>query len=278
MWRPRHPLPTADGRWEGLLRRLDNSPWIITEQKSDDESDMDWEDIRLLLEIGRSGSFTAAARLNLHQASISRRIAALESAAGTPLFRRRPRHGAALTEAGRELFIRALAVEEQITEFDLAVDGAAAAEDQSVTVGSSKDVATYLLAPLSAGARIGPVGLMLDRIPDLRLPPTSLISAGGDELADIDLIWSERGTAPASGLPNYRRRLATTGSGPSTRTPTAPGRTGCRRPSARSHAIRSHAYGLRAPVAGRRSSWTDVGWCRRPGTRPRWTGLPRWSG
>jgi DNA-binding transcriptional LysR family regulator len=114
-----------------------------------------------------------------------------------------------LTDAGRVLFTRALAVEERITEFELVLDGAAAAEDRSVTVAASEGVATYLLAPLSVGARVGPVGLMLERVPDLRLPPISLVSARGDEPADIDVIWTERGSAPSATAPNYRRRLAT---------------------------------------------------------------------
>lgn len=56
--------------------------------------------LRLLDEVARSGSFTAAAELlGYTQSAISRRVAALERAAGGPLFERLPR-GVRLTPAG----------------------------------------------------------------------------------------------------------------------------------------------------------------------------------
>ncbi|SEU06409.1 LysR family transcriptional regulator [Nonomuraea wenchangensis] len=66
--------------------------------------------LRLLDEVARSGSFTAAAELLGHtQSAVSRRVAALERAAGGPLFERLPR-GVRLTPAGAALHRHAVAV------------------------------------------------------------------------------------------------------------------------------------------------------------------------
>ncbi|MEV4549950.1 LysR family transcriptional regulator [Nonomuraea wenchangensis] len=66
--------------------------------------------LRLFDEVARSGSFTAAAELLGHtQSAVSRRVAALERAAGGPLFERLPR-GVRLTPAGAALHRHAVAV------------------------------------------------------------------------------------------------------------------------------------------------------------------------
>ncbi|MGN9785203.1 LysR family transcriptional regulator [Nonomuraea sp. ZG12] len=66
--------------------------------------------LRLLDEVARSGSFTAAAELlGYTQSAVSRRVAALERAAGGPLFERLPR-GVRLTPAGVALHRHAVEV------------------------------------------------------------------------------------------------------------------------------------------------------------------------
>ncbi|MEV5559046.1 LysR family transcriptional regulator [Nonomuraea wenchangensis] len=66
--------------------------------------------LRLLDEVARSGSFTAAAELlGYTQSAVSRRVAALERAAGGPLFERLAR-GVRLTPAGAALHRHAVAV------------------------------------------------------------------------------------------------------------------------------------------------------------------------
>jgi DNA-binding transcriptional LysR family regulator len=66
--------------------------------------------LRLLDEVARSGSFTAAAELlGYTQSAVSRRVAALERAAGGPLFERLPR-GVRLTPAGAALHRHAVEV------------------------------------------------------------------------------------------------------------------------------------------------------------------------
>jgi DNA-binding transcriptional LysR family regulator len=66
--------------------------------------------LRLLDEVARSGSFTAAAELlGYTQSAVSRRVAALERAAGGPLFERLAR-GVRLTPAGESLHRHAAVV------------------------------------------------------------------------------------------------------------------------------------------------------------------------
>src|SRR2546423_6279682 len=83
--------------------------------------------LRVLREVAQTGSFSAAARtLGYTQSAISRQVAALEAAAGRPLFER-GRHGAVLTPAGARLLPRAIRV---LDELDAALretagDGAA---------------------------------------------------------------------------------------------------------------------------------------------------------
>ena len=70
--------------------------------------------LRVLVETAQAGSFTAAARaLGYTQSAVSRQVAALESAAGGPLFERR-RDGVALTPAGARLLARAVRVLDEL--------------------------------------------------------------------------------------------------------------------------------------------------------------------
>jgi DNA-binding transcriptional LysR family regulator len=75
-----------------------------------DTNAFDTGSLRLFDEVARSGSFTAAAELlGYTQSAVSRRVAALERAAGGPLFERLAR-GVRLTPAGAALHRHAVAV------------------------------------------------------------------------------------------------------------------------------------------------------------------------
>ncbi len=64
---------------------------------------LDWNDLQFLLALHRKGSLaTAAKSLGVTKATVSRRLAALEAAAGARLFDRKPT-GLDLTTAGKEL-------------------------------------------------------------------------------------------------------------------------------------------------------------------------------
>jgi DNA-binding transcriptional LysR family regulator len=72
---------------------------------------IDWEDVRFFTAVARHGSLSAAARaLTVNHATVARRLAALEQALGTELFKRRPT-GYELTPAGRSALEAAGAME-----------------------------------------------------------------------------------------------------------------------------------------------------------------------
>lgn len=85
---------------------------------------LDWNDIRYFLAVVRTGSTMAAAKqLKVSQATVSRRIMALEEQLGSELFVRRP-SGYSLAARGEALLPAAEAVEAAISAFS----GTAAAE------------------------------------------------------------------------------------------------------------------------------------------------------
>ncbi|WP_437732730.1 LysR family transcriptional regulator [Sorangium sp. So ce1335] len=66
-------------------------------------ADVDWGDLRLFLEVARTGSFSAAAReLGIEQSTVSRRMAAFERTLRAAVFDRRP-GGSVLTPLGEQL-------------------------------------------------------------------------------------------------------------------------------------------------------------------------------
>ena len=69
-------------------------------RRCDNRNTLDWNDLKYLLALQRGGSLAAAAKeLGATKATVSRRLAALESALGTRLLERKP-SGVSLTAAG----------------------------------------------------------------------------------------------------------------------------------------------------------------------------------
>lgn len=74
----------------------------------------DWDDLRLFLEVARVGSFTAAsATLGVDQATVSRRMAGLETKLAAALFERTPQ-GSSLTVLGAKVQRHAQAMEAEL--------------------------------------------------------------------------------------------------------------------------------------------------------------------
>jgi DNA-binding transcriptional LysR family regulator len=122
---------------------------------------MDWDNVRVFLAVARAGQFVAAAkRLRLDHATVSRRIAALETALGAKLFDRRTT-GAKLTSAG-ERFLGAgeemesafLHAQGEISGVDLELSG-------DVRIGAPDGFSTYYLT--------GTLGDFAERHPGVRL-------------------------------------------------------------------------------------------------------------
>lgn len=164
---------------------------------------MDWNDIRILIEVERAGSFAgAAAVLQVNHATIIRHAAHLERLAGTRLFRRSPT-GTTLTVEGRQALLRALRVEDEVHEFLRALQD----PHRVVSVQASEGVASFLLGPLIARESLGPLGVAAQRI-SLDLPPLRTVPFPSTEPCDLRILWSTPESVP-QGRPTDRiRKLA----------------------------------------------------------------------
>jgi DNA-binding transcriptional LysR family regulator len=110
----------------------------------------DLEDIRAVLGVHRTGSFSAAARVvGVHQATLSRRVARAEAVLGTKLFVR-VQDGARLTDAGHRVVRHFEAIEAEA----LAVRRELAAEHTSprgtIRVSAPDAFGSVVVAPLLA--------------------------------------------------------------------------------------------------------------------------------
>ncbi len=86
-------------------------------------SKLRWDDLRILVALGRKGTMVAAAEaLGMDHATVGRRLSALEHGLGNLLVERTPR-GIKLTDAGHRAYAHALRMEDEI--LSLAEEGAA---------------------------------------------------------------------------------------------------------------------------------------------------------
>lgn len=160
---------------------------------------LDWDDLRVFLELARAGSLSAAARsLGLSHATVGRRLASLEDTLGRPLVERRM-DGYVLTPDGEA--VRDLA--DGMDERALAILRRGGREDR--LAGTVRLTMTQALADLFVAFRLGPLrvrhpGLDLEVVVDNR----SLSLARRE--ADIAI----RLARPQSGE-LFARKLATIG-------------------------------------------------------------------
>lgn len=109
--------------------------------------------LRVLREVAAQGSFTAAARtLGYTQSAISRQVAALETAAGTPLFERTAR-GVHLTEPGESLLGRATTVLDELDAAQRELAGMAELATGRLGVGAFPTAMAGLVPRALAGFR-----------------------------------------------------------------------------------------------------------------------------
>jgi len=109
-----------------------------------------WDDMRVLLEIGRSGTLNGAARtLGLTQPTVSRRLNAIEHAIGTRLFERTPT-GLVATNLCRSLMDSIAPMEQQAHNVQRALSAHEDGLSGELTVTSIDWVGDYLIAPLLA--------------------------------------------------------------------------------------------------------------------------------
>jgi len=109
---------------------------------------LDWNDLRYFLAVAREGSTLSAGRaLRVSQTTVARRIFALETALGVPLFEKR-QAGYSLTPAGHELVVRAEEVETSLNRFSEAAAAQSRDVSGTVKITTEEVYAITLLAPM----------------------------------------------------------------------------------------------------------------------------------
>ena len=108
---------------------------------------LDWDDLRFVLEVSRTGSALRAARaLNVNQTTVTRRIAHIESVIGADLFEAR-QSGYLPTPLGRLVAESAERVEAEVLALRSAIDARQRMLSGSVRFTSSEVYANYIVAP-----------------------------------------------------------------------------------------------------------------------------------
>lgn len=163
----------------------------------------DWDDLRVLLAVGRAGKLSAAAtKLRADHATVSRRVSALEDALQVKLLERRST-GVALTEQGQKLMQTAEAME------SLALGGIAEAQraelhiSGAVRIGAPEGFGSYFLAPR--------LGALCDRHPDLEVELVAMATAFSLSKREADiavgLTRPDQGRLYSRKLTDYRLGL-----------------------------------------------------------------------
>ncbi|CAM2009037.1 LysR family transcriptional regulator [Acanthopleuribacter pedis] len=107
-----------------------------------------WDDVKVFLATARSGSTVeAAARLQVNQSTVSRRLAALEQALSTPLFER-TRAGFVLSKAGRAVLPFAEEMEAGALRIAREIGAAENEAGGVVVVATIDEIATWIIAPV----------------------------------------------------------------------------------------------------------------------------------
>ena len=107
---------------------------------------MNWDDVRIFLAVARAGQILGAARrLELNHATVSRRVAALEEAMRTKLFRRLTT-GSELTVAGERFLEIAERMEADMIAARAAVSGEGDAVSGTVRIGAPDGFGVAFLA------------------------------------------------------------------------------------------------------------------------------------
>ncbi len=112
-----------------------------------DRMDLDWQDLRFFLAIQRARSLTAAAaRLRVNQSTVSRRLAALESAVGARLFERTPA-GLRATATADRIAPAAERLEAEALAIERALSGAESRVEGVVRVTATEGIGIHVVAP-----------------------------------------------------------------------------------------------------------------------------------
>jgi DNA-binding transcriptional LysR family regulator len=166
-------------------------------------SKVNWDDARLFLAVARSGQLLAAARtLGLNQATLSRRMSALEADLGAQLLIRRTT-GCDLTDAGRELAASLERVESEFVASEARLGGRDAAVSGTIRIGAPDGFGVSFLAP-----RIGELAALHPGL-DIQLVPVPRTFSLSQREADIAVMVGrpDQGRLVARKLTDYSLSL-----------------------------------------------------------------------
>ncbi len=111
---------------------------------------LEWDDLRLVLAVGRAGTLTGAAKaLGVSHPTVFRRLGEMERRIGVTLFER-SRHGYAPTPAGEEAIAAAGRVETEVHALERQVIGRDLRPSGTVSVTTTDALYGFCLAPLLA--------------------------------------------------------------------------------------------------------------------------------
>jgi DNA-binding transcriptional LysR family regulator len=129
----------------------------------------DWDDLRTMLAVARSGGLaSAAATLGVNQSTVFRRVNRLESALAVRLFERLP-SGYIATAQGERLLAAAQRMEEEANALDRAITGSDCRLTGLLRVTSSETTADRFLTRHLAGFRRQHPGIAVELIVDNRV-------------------------------------------------------------------------------------------------------------
>ncbi|CCW18329.1 Transcriptional regulator, LysR family [Sphingobium indicum BiD32] len=130
---------------------------------------LDWDDVRLFLEIARAGTLSAAApRLGLTQPSAGRRLRALETLVGASLFQRTSK-GFRLTDEGEAMLLHAERMAEDAQALERKLLGQARGLEGGLRISSSDWFSNHVLTdPLADFTRAHPK-VTIELIADWRM-------------------------------------------------------------------------------------------------------------
>jgi DNA-binding transcriptional LysR family regulator len=160
---------------------------------------MDWDDLRVFLQVARSGQMAAAARLlNLDHSTISRRIARLEGQVGATLFDRAARR-ISITDDGTKLLEAVEKIESVVLSQVMDLGAGDRATAGRVKIGTSEGFGAYYLARR--------LPLLLDAHPALEIELVALPQTYSLAAREVDVVISmdrpDNGSLRVRKLANY---------------------------------------------------------------------------
>ncbi|MET4323912.1 DNA-binding transcriptional LysR family regulator [Bradyrhizobium sp. JR4.1] len=160
---------------------------------------MDWESVRIFLEVARAGQFLKAAKhLRLNHATVARQVTALERSLNVKLLERHT-SGCVLTAAGDALVVAAERAESELLKVGASIGGAAEAITGTVRVGAPDGLGNYFLADQLGALAAKHPGLIIQLVP---LPRTFSLSRREADIA-ITLDRPKQGRLILSKLTDY---------------------------------------------------------------------------